>query len=44
MQYRRASLASNSLLKAGPKHWDSLPDNMKEVILNIILNIYIRNT
>ena len=31
MQYRRTALVSNSFLNAGPRYWDSLPDNMKEV-------------
>ncbi len=31
MQYRRTVLVSNSLMNAGPRYWDSLSDNMKEV-------------
>ncbi len=31
MQCRRTSLVSNSFLNAGPRYWDSLPENIKEV-------------
>ena len=31
VHYRRTALISNNFLNAGPRYWDCLPDNMKEV-------------